>query len=239
MTTQLAPNSMSLPPPTSFELDLRDGDRVVGWISGRAVGYRGFANEAEAAGAAWVAHRTLSRRLARRHGGRGAPIDVEPLSITRDGDREAILASNRPIATLLRPGVDSRSGSDSFGFEIQVPLPSGELTMRSIAYRIYRTLRTSGVRWAMWNDPRIATGRQAERRQNVRVPAPRRIAHPPSAMTFLAKILFASIAIVVGAAMVAAAPRTVTISLGIVLAAGLVASGVVAMVERWRAPRRT
>ena len=176
MTTQLAPNSMSLPPPRSPDLDLHEGDRVVGWISGQALGFRGFGNEAEAAGAAWVAHRTVSRRLAQRQGGRPAPIDVEPLSMTRDGDREVILASNRPIAALLRPGVDSRSGSDSFGFEIQVALPGGELAMRSLAHRIYRTLRKSGVRWRMWDKRRGATVRRApERVQPVPVPTRRRL----------------------------------------------------------------
>src|SRR3712207_2312143 len=105
MTTQLAPNSMSLPPP--LQLDLLDGARLVGWVKGPAIGFRGFANENEAAGAAWVAHRTLARRLARRHGGPVPPIDVEPLSLVQDGDRSVILASGRSIATLVRPGAGS------------------------------------------------------------------------------------------------------------------------------------
>ena len=79
MTAQLSPNRVALPPP--LEMDLVHAEREVGWISRDRVGFRGFADELEAAHAAWVAHRTLARRLARTHGTRPLPIDVEPLSI--------------------------------------------------------------------------------------------------------------------------------------------------------------
>jgi hypothetical protein len=238
MTTQLAPNSMSLPPPSSLELDLLDGDRAVGWITGSAVGFRGFANETEAAHAAWVAYRALTRRLARRHGGRPAPIDVEPLAIARDADRETILASDRPIATLVRPSTHSRSGPETFGFEIPVPVAADELAMRSKAYLMYRTLRKSGLRWAMWDKRRAVTPRPAvARRQPASVPAPRPGQPLPSAIAFVSKLVLAAMATVMGAALIVAAPRTVTVPIGMVLVAGLVASSLVALVGRWRAAR--
>ena len=154
MTTQLAPDHLALPPP--LELDLIDAGREVGRITGDVVGFRGFADEVEAAHAAWVAYRTLSRRLARTHGTRPVPIDTEPLAVQRRGDEELILASGRPIAVLVRPGVDSASGPDSFGFEIRVPQPADELRVRAMANLMYRTLRKSGLRWALW---RSRTGR--------------------------------------------------------------------------------
>jgi hypothetical protein len=206
---------MSLPPPA---FDLLDGTQLVGWVRGWTVGFRGFANENEAAGAACVAHRTLARRLAQRHGGPAAPIDAEPLSLVQDGDRQVILASGQPIATLVAPGVDSLSGPDSFGFEIEVPQPADERSMRSLAYRTYRTLRTSGARWAMLENRRA--------RKTV-----------PSAIEFLSKLVLAAIAIVFGAVAIATAPRTVTVPIGIVLTTGLAASGVVAVVSRWIAAR--
>ncbi len=149
MTTQLMPDRLALPPP--FEMDLIDADRVVGWISGETVGFRGFRDETEAAHAAWVAHRTLARRLARTHGTRPVPIDTERLALRRSegGDTDVILASDRPIGVLIRPGPDSRTG-DSFGFQLTVPAPTTALQLRAMAYLIYRTLRKSGVRWAMW-----------------------------------------------------------------------------------------
>jgi hypothetical protein len=134
-----------------MEFELIDDDRKVGWISGSAVGFRGFANEVEAAHAAWVAHRTLTRRLARRMGTRPIPIDTEPLAIAQRDSQEVVLASGRPIAAVLRPAADSPSGPDSFGFEIRVPLLANEeLEMPAMAYLIYRTLRKSGLRWALW-----------------------------------------------------------------------------------------
>jgi hypothetical protein len=137
-----------MPPP--LQLDLIDAGRTVGWVAGDAVGFRGFSNETEAAHAAWVAHRAIARRVARRTGGRPIPIDTEPLALEWRNDRQVVLASGRAIASLVGPSAESRSGSDSFGFEIRIPSAVGELEMRSKAYLIYRTLRKSGIRWALW-----------------------------------------------------------------------------------------
>jgi hypothetical protein len=147
MTTQLAPDRLGLPPP--LDMDLVDAGRATGWIADTAVGFRGFGDETEATHAAWVAHRALARRLARTHRERPVPVDTEPLALRRVEGKEMILASGRPIATLIRPGSDSRTG-DSFGFELRIPAPGTELHVRAMAYLIYRTLRKSGIRWAMW-----------------------------------------------------------------------------------------
>lgn len=157
MTTQLAPDRLALPPP--LDMDLVDAGRVTGWIAGNVVGFRGFGDETEAAHAASVAHRTLARRLARSLGTRPVPIDIEPLTLRRVDGREMVLASGRPIAALIRPGPDSRSGTDSFGFELSIPTPIIELEVRAVAYLVYRTLRRSGIRWAMW---RAGTGPAGE-----------------------------------------------------------------------------
>ena len=145
---------MSLQPTAPVRFDLLDGNRLVGWVSGGTIGFDGFADENEAGGAAWVAHRTVAQRFAQRHGGPPAPTDAQPLSLVREGDRELILAGGTPIATLVRPHGDSRGSSDSLAFEIQVPSTPDELAMRSIGYRIYRRLRASRVPWAMWDSGR-------------------------------------------------------------------------------------
>ena len=149
MTAQLMRDMLAHPPP--FEADLVDADRAVGWIVGNTIGFRGFQDETEATHAAWVAHRTLARRIARTHGMRLVPIDVEPLALKRSdaGDRDEILASNRAIASLVRPGSHAGVG-DSFGFELTVPSRMTELELRGVAYLMYRTLRKSGVRWTLW-----------------------------------------------------------------------------------------
>ena len=148
MSTQLSPDLVGLPPPLTF--DLTDANRTVGWLSGNRVGFRGFADEVEAAHAAWVAYRTLSRRLARRYATRPIPVAIEPIALQRRGDEDVILASGRVIATLVRPGPESLAGPDSFGFELAIPQVTDELGMRSKAYFIYRTLRKAGTRWALW-----------------------------------------------------------------------------------------
>ncbi|MGQ0713693.1 MAG: hypothetical protein ACT4PJ_08160 [Gemmatimonadaceae bacterium] len=147
-TATLSPDRRDVP--TALQLSLVDAGHKVGWVAGDVVGFRGFAGEVEAAHAAWVAHRAIASRLARRSGEWPVPIDTEPLAMQRGDDGDVILASSRPIGTLLRPGPDSLSGPDSFGFEIRSPHPTDELGMRAKAYLAYRTLRKSGVRWALW-----------------------------------------------------------------------------------------
>jgi hypothetical protein len=164
-TTPLSPNRRGLPPP--LELDLSDMGRAVGWVRGDTIGFRGFGSAVEAANAACVGHRGLARRLARRDGGPKIPVGTERLSLARRGDAEVVLASGRPIATLLRPRVEQRvdgpGGDDSFGFELRVPAPTYEVRMRAMGYVVYRALRKSGIRWAMWahDDRRAVRDRAA------------------------------------------------------------------------------
>ena len=231
-SSPMVPSRMATPPP---RFDLADGDTLVGWIDGLSIGFRGFGDVGEAAGAASVAYRTMARRFARKLGHRPPPIDTATLSIARNGEVEHILADGRPIATLLRPGIDSRSGPEHFGFEVQLPIPASELTMRSTAHVVYRALRRSGIRWAMWAPPRgddsmsepstkeepMIMKATHERTNVARTPH----AGLPSASAFVTRVILMSIAAVVGVVLLVAAPRTVTIPLAVVLLAGLVASG--------------
>jgi hypothetical protein len=138
-----------IPPPLS--LDLIDGNHLVGWIRGDVIGFRGFADADEAGHSAWVAHRTLARRLVRRHGGRPIPIVGATIGFQADGERELILANGAPVATLVHPGDESLSGAHSFGFEIRLPVPVDEGRARSKARLMYRALRKSGIRWKLWS----------------------------------------------------------------------------------------
>ena len=255
MSNSISPGRVGLPPPAKW--DLMDADHVVGWTTENAVGFRGFADETEAVHAAWVAHRTLARRLARTHGTRPVPVDTEPLALQRRGGQEMILASGHPIAVLVRPGADSPTGPDSFGFEVVIPSPVTELEIRGLAYLIYRTLRKSGLHWALWR-PRNVLASGAQVAYDRSEPAPDRTANSnegsmvgdgfapfrarttrePSPTAFVAKIMFAAIAIVVVATMLATAPATVTVPMAVVLGTGLAASTLVVAVGRRRLARR-
>lgn len=149
MTTLLSPDHLGLPPPHPVH-DLTDAGRVVGWVAADSIGFLGFADEEEASHGAWVAYRTLSHTLSRRDGTRPVPIDTEPLTIERIDDREVIVASGREVAVLVRPDAESAGNAPSVGFAIRVPRPTSERAMRAKAHHVYRTLRKSGVRWALW-----------------------------------------------------------------------------------------
>lgn len=235
MTAQLRSGHIGLPPPTAW--DLIDGDRIVGWATEKTVGFRGFADEAEAAHAAWVAYRTVARRLARTRGARPIPIGTERLTVQRREDHEVVLAAGRPIARLVRPGGDSRSGPESVGFEIEIPEPADELRVRAMAHLVYRTLRKSGLRWALWrpSDTRVVA-RTATKRVEDRA-LERRSTPAPSGAAVVAIVALVAIAIGTVVTLVAAAPPTVTFPLAVALAGGIVATILVATGDTWLAGR--
>jgi hypothetical protein len=155
MNASMIPSRLPEPPPIgprAFDLDLFDGDRLVGWIAPDRIGFIGFGNEVEAAYAAHVAHRELARRIAEREGRRPVPVELEPLSLRREGAESVVLASGQPIARIVPPASDSRVG-DAFGFELLAGAPLDELSIRAEAHAAYRILRKSGVRWSMFRRP--------------------------------------------------------------------------------------
>jgi hypothetical protein len=104
--------------------------------------------------AAYLAHRALDHRLARRDGRRPIPVTTEPLALDHEG---SLHAAGRKIGVIVRPGFDSRSGPDSFGFELPFPEPLEEVTARAKCAHVYRALRRSGIRWSMWRaGPRLS-----------------------------------------------------------------------------------
>lgn len=154
MTDVMMPALLAEPPPAwsvnDALLDLVDDDVRVGWRMPTAIGFTGFANEVEAAGAAWVAYRTLQRELARFTGARPLPIDTERLAIVdRDGDR-VVVTAGRHVARIIRPFDDQRRTESWTGFELRLDASLDELTARSVSLLVYRTLRRSGIRWSMW-----------------------------------------------------------------------------------------
>jgi hypothetical protein len=124
-------------------------ERPIGWLQGRTIGFFGFADARDAANAAWVAYRTVSRRLARTLGTRPTPIDIEPLSIESRHGLDVIAASGRSFARLIRPGHASTNGSDWFGFTIDVPPVVRARDVMGIMRTASRALLKSGLPWSM------------------------------------------------------------------------------------------
>jgi hypothetical protein len=124
-------------------------DRPVGWLSGHAIGFFGFADAHEAAIAAWVAYRTARRKVAPLLGVRPPPIDIEPLRIERRAGREVIVATGREIAILVRPGRESPSGPSWYGFEIELSPEIDVRMLRDTMIAASRALLKSGIPWSM------------------------------------------------------------------------------------------
>jgi hypothetical protein len=230
MTKHLAASHLGLPPPAQW--NLYDADRAVGWITERTVGFLGFADQTEAVHAAWVAYRALARRLARERAARPVPIETEPLSIWRHGDRELILAGGRAIATLVRAGENGPGGADAFAFEVGIPQPADELRVRAMAHLMYRTLRKSGVRWALWRPATRDTIPSATSEINGRVTAKQRI--PPRRKlvpaTTSAAVALGIISLLVLALVV---PRPVGVGFTVTGLAALAVLRIAAMTGRW------
>ena len=146
MSTQLRAAHTALPPPMRH---LLHRERPIGWLEGHTFGFFGFADTRDAATAAWVAYRTVSRKVASLLGTRPTPIDIEPLSIVRRNGREVITASGRPVAWLVRPGPESPSGPDWFGFAIDLPAALDERAVPAIMRAASRALLKSGIAWSI------------------------------------------------------------------------------------------
>lgn len=164
MSSQLAALRTDLPPPMRH---LLHDERPVGWLTGNRIGFFGFADADEAAHAAWVAYRTVSRKLAPIRGERPVPIDVEPLRIEWHNGRELIVAGARRVAELVRPNRASPTGSLWFGFIIEVLPEIDDSTMRDAMRTASRALLKSGVPWSMVR-PRRRLPRQSHERTSRR-----------------------------------------------------------------------
>jgi hypothetical protein len=128
-------------------LDLMLGERRAGWIAGDRIGFVGFGDHVQAVQGAWIAHRTLMRRIAGDSGAALVPAGPIAFALEPRGAEELILANEEPIALLVRPGA-SRTAK-SYGFEIRVPSDPDELSLRASAYRMSLALRSSGIAWPM------------------------------------------------------------------------------------------
>ena len=95
-------------------------DVAVGWLSDRAVGFRGMTTEAVAREAAIVAWQAMDAVLANHYSGwpRREPR-FDHMRLTHDGAYEWFHEGAMPIARLLRP--HRRAFNATFGIELVLP----------------------------------------------------------------------------------------------------------------------
>lgn len=124
----------------------------VGWIRGRAIGFRGFRNKTEVIAAAAAGWRALQALL---HRGYAAwprqVVDWERLRFVHDGAHEWVSDGHIPLARLQRvPGNvgDARSadgvdpaGTNELAIEFVVPSWTDERAMIPIAHVLWPSVR--------------------------------------------------------------------------------------------------
>jgi hypothetical protein len=134
------------------------GDREVGWVEGRAVGFTGFESDAAAVRAATVAHDALSAWLARQGCQEVVRRRRRSLAVhVRDGERRLTIGGVA-IGRLVAGPVDRADAS--VGFELSLPPRIGDsLTAAQVVDQaLLRHQETLGPDTTMRAEEREAVG---------------------------------------------------------------------------------
>ena len=124
------------------EFRLLQDEQEIGYVDGTRVSFRGFTTRDDAALAASVAHRALTRRRGEQPHSVDEPKDT---LVVDQGSTQAVIARAGILARLLPPAPeDSEVGS--WGFEIEL-LPEERFEVFAIARArvIWRALRGTGI----------------------------------------------------------------------------------------------
>ena len=97
------------------------GEREVGWVEGRAVGFFGFDGEAAAVHAATAAYDALSSWLARQSREHATPRRRRRLGIRADHGVHRLTLGGVAIGRLVTGSADRVEIGESHGFELVLP----------------------------------------------------------------------------------------------------------------------
>ncbi len=119
-----------------------DSNLHVGWINGRAIGFRGFATEDEAMAGAVTAWRALDVVLRRQYPGwPNYHPSFDTLRLMHDGAYEWFADGTSPIARLIRP--QRRAWDLTFGIELVLPSYASEGVAIAAAHAVGGALAQS------------------------------------------------------------------------------------------------
>ena len=119
-----------------------DDDVQIGWINGRAIGFRGFATEADAMAGAVVAWRALDLALRRQYPGWPSYTPaLDALRLIHDGAYEWFVDGTSPIARLVRP--QRRAYDLTFGIELVLPSYASEGVAITAAHAVGAALASA------------------------------------------------------------------------------------------------
>ncbi len=121
-----------------------DDDVQIGWINGRAIGFRGFSTEADARAAAVAAWRALDLVLRRQYPGWPSYVPaLDELELVHDGAYEWFADGTSPIARLIRP--QRRAYDLTFGIELVLPSYASEGVAITAAHAVGAALAASAA----------------------------------------------------------------------------------------------
>lgn len=97
-----------------------DSGELIGWVTGRTIGFRGFSTESDAREAAAAARRSLDAVLRVQYPGwPRRELTADQLRTAHDGAYEWFTDGTIPVARLLRP--HRRAYDASYGIELVLP----------------------------------------------------------------------------------------------------------------------
>lgn len=97
------------------------GDREIGWVEGRAIGFVGWDSEAAAMRAATAAYDALSDWLARQRRQEAAPRRGRALRVRNDGAERSLTLGDVAIGRLLSGAPSPADTESRHGFELTLP----------------------------------------------------------------------------------------------------------------------
>ena len=127
---------------TGSEFRLLQDEQEIGYLDGTKVSFRGFARRDDAARAASIAYRALSRRRRKQP---HPTEESQDILVVDKGSTQAVIARSGILATLLPPAPQD-SDVIGWGFEIAL-LPEEHFEVFAIARArvMWRALRGTGI----------------------------------------------------------------------------------------------
>jgi hypothetical protein len=119
-----------------------DDDVQVGWINGRAIGFRGFMTEGDAREGAVAAWQALDLVLRRQYPGWPSYTPaLDALHLMHDGAYEWFADGTAPIARLIRP--QRRAYDLTYGIELVLPSYASEGVAITAAHAVGAALAST------------------------------------------------------------------------------------------------
>ncbi|HEU4565993.1 MAG TPA: hypothetical protein VFS05_15140 [Gemmatimonadaceae bacterium] len=127
--------------------------REVGWVAGRAVGFRGFESVRAAVGAATTAYDVLGAWLARLRRAELAPRRRRVLRVRGDGKLTWLTLGGVPVGRIVQMDGDDAGDARDFAFELLMPPALGPVLALRAAQVAHAALEQQGASSVMMADP--------------------------------------------------------------------------------------